>query len=211
MKTDDLIRALAADDAVERHAVGRALVVALPLGLVAAAGFLGLEGVRAGLASPETLAIVLRKLAVTGSLAVVAGFFALRAARPQGVGRRAYALLALPLAVLAVLAGGEIARLGLVDWRARMMGEFSWICTLAIVVMAAPLLAAFLWALSRGAAERPAVAGALAGLAATGIAASVYALHCTDDSALFVLTWYGLAAALAAGAGALAGARALAW
>lgn len=210
MKTDDLIGALAADRVVERHAVGRALLVAMPLGLLAAAGFLGMEGLRQGLTSPETLAIVLRKLACTGSLAVVAGVFALRGARPQG-DSRALVLLAVPFAVLAWLVVGEIARLGLADWRARMMGEFSWLCTLAIAVMAAPLLAAFLWAMSRGAAERPAFAGALAGLAAAGIAASVYALHCTDDSALFVLTWYGLAGALAAGAGALAGRRALAW
>jgi hypothetical protein len=30
-------------------------------------------------------------------------------------------------------------------------------------------------------------------LAASGIAATFYAAHCTDDSALFVMTWYSLA------------------
>ena len=45
----------------------------------------------------------------------------------------------------------------------------------------------------------PSLAGAVAGLAAGGVAATLYAAHCTDDSPLFVATWYTLAiAALAA-------------
>ncbi len=212
MRTDDFIKALAADRTIERHAVARALLLAAPLAAAfSALWFLGLEGVRAGIATPDTLAIVARKLAFTGSLALVAGFFALRAARPQGVDGRAFAALVLPLAVLAYMVARETAAFGMVDWRARMMGEFSWRCTLSIVLMAAPLLAALLWAQSKGAPDQPVGAGALAGLAATGLAASIYALHCTDDSALFVLLWYVLAGALAAAAGALAARRALAW
>jgi hypothetical protein len=37
------------------------------------------------------------------------------------------------------------------------------------------------------------LAGAIAGLAASGIAATFYATNCTDDSPLFVITWYPLA------------------
>ena len=35
--------------------------------------------------------------------------------------------------------------------------------------------------------------GALAGIAAGGIAAFLYAFHCTDDSPLFVTLWYTIA------------------
>jgi hypothetical protein len=35
----------------------------------------------------------------------------------------------------------------------------------------------------------------------------LYAAHCSDDSPLFVATWYTLATALVAAIGALAGAR----
>jgi hypothetical protein len=61
-------------------------------------------------------------------------------------------------------------------------------------------------ALRRGAPAKPAAAGAVAGMLAGGIAATFYAAHCTDDSPLFVATWYTIAIAGLALAGA-AGAR----
>ena len=66
-------------------------------------------------------------------------------------------------------------------------------------------LALFIAALRHGAPSRPALAGAVAGLAAGGIAATLYAAHCTDDLPLFVATWYTLAIAILTGLGALAG------
>ena len=42
-----------------------------------------------------------------------------------------------------------------------------------------------------------------------GLAATLYASHCTDDSPLFVATWYTLAVALVAAVGALVGSRVL--
>jgi hypothetical protein len=63
----------------------------------------------------------------------------------------------------------------------------------------------FIAALRHGAPTRPAFAGAVAGLAAGGLAATLYAAHCTDDSPLFVATWYTIAIAVLAGLGALGG------
>jgi hypothetical protein len=91
----------------------------------------------------------------------------------------------------------------------RMMGKNAWNCLTSIPLMALPLLAAALVGLRHGAPARPAVAGALAGLLSAGLAATLYASHCTDDSPLFVATWYTIAAALVAGVGALAGPRVL--
>ena len=48
-------------------------------------------------------------------------------------------------------------------------------------------------ALRHGAATRPALAGAAAGLMSAALAAVLYAAHCFDDSPLFVITWYSLA------------------
>jgi hypothetical protein len=70
---------------------------------------------------------------------------------------------------------------------------------------------ALLFILRDGAPLRPALAGAAAGLVAGGLAATLYAAHCTDDSPLFVTTWYGIAVMVIAGVGALAGARWLRW
>jgi hypothetical protein len=45
----------------------------------------------------------------------------------------------------------------------------------------------------------------------SGLAGTLYALHCPDDSPLFVGIWYVLAAAIVTLAGALCGARLLRW
>ncbi|MBW8903749.1 MAG: DUF1109 family protein, partial [Bradyrhizobium sp.] len=42
-----------------------------------------------------------------------------------------------------------------------------------------------------------------------GLAATLYAAHCTDDSPMFVATWYTIATALVAGIGAVLGAKVL--
>lgn len=212
MRTQDLITALTVDTIADRGVGWRRLARAAPLALLAAGGgFLAIEGVRAGLATPDIWPIVARKLLVTVSLTAAAGALAVRATRPDPLSARALVVLAAPLLALAFLVWRETAELGLVAWRARLLGEFSWKCSAIILAIAAPLTAAILWAQANGAARSPAAAGAAAGLAATGAAASVYALHCTDDSALFVACWYGLAALIAAWGGAAAGRRALAW
>ena len=46
-------------------------------------------------------------------------------------------------------------------------------------------------------------------LMAAGLAATLYASHCTDDSPLFVAAWYTIATALVTAIGALAGAKLL--
>ena len=78
-----------------------------------------------------------------------------------------------------------------------------------IRVLALPLLIAALMGLRHGAPSRPALSGAIAGLLSAGLAATLYASHCTDDSPLFVATWYTLATALVAAVGALIGSRML--
>jgi hypothetical protein len=91
----------------------------------------------------------------------------------------------------------------------RLIGNNTRASKMAIPLLALPLLAAALIGLRHGAPARPAVAGAVAGLLSAGLAATLYASHCTDDSPLFVVTWYSIATALVAAVGALAGSRVL--
>jgi hypothetical protein len=72
-----------------------------------------------------------------------------------------------------------------------------------------PLLVASLLGLRHGAPTRPAMAGAIAGLLSAGLAATLYASHCPDDSPLFVATWYTIATAVVTAIGALAGSKVL--
>jgi hypothetical protein len=78
------------------------------------------------------------------------------------------------------------------------------------VLSVAPLVA-LLAAMRAGAPRSPAMAGAVAGLLAGGLGAVLYAIHCPDDSPLFVGLWYVPAIALVVLAGAAAGSRALRW
>ena len=86
------------------------------------------------------------------------------------------------------------------------------ICLGAIIVVSLPGLALILGVMhSLGAVTRPRLAGAVAGLLAGALGGMAYAFACRNDGGLFIAVWYGLAVASVAGAGALAGSRALAW
>jgi hypothetical protein len=91
----------------------------------------------------------------------------------------------------------------------RMIGNNSRYCMVSIPVLSLPLLVAALMGLRHGAPSRPALSGAIAGLLSAGFAATLYASHCTDDSPLFVATWYTIGAALVTAIGALAGSKVL--
>ncbi|MEP7314455.1 MAG: NrsF family protein, partial [Pseudomonadota bacterium] len=118
------------------------------------------------------------------------------------------------LGVSCVLLVGVIAELFVLPsdvWLGQMVGSnASWCLRIIPLLAAAPLVACFL-ALRRAAPTRPALAGAAAGLLSAAVAASLYALHCTDDSPLFVAAWYGLAILLVTAVGAALGPRLLRW
>jgi hypothetical protein len=118
-------------------------------------------------------------------------------------------LLLVPAGILAIGIGGEMMVPQRLPMMARLVGHNSRVCMLAITLFSLPLLAGALVGLRHGAPARPAVTGAIAGLLSAGLAATLYASHCTDDSPLFVATWYGVATALVAAIGALAGSRVL--
>jgi hypothetical protein len=75
----------------------------------------------------------------------------------------------------------------------------------------AGLPACLLAVLREGAPSSPGLAGAVAGLAASGNAATFYAANCTDDSALFVITWYPIAILMVTTAGYFIGRKLLSW
>jgi len=85
------------------------------------------------------------------------------------------------------------------------------ICLSMIPVLSLAHLAALLAALRAAAPPSPVLAGAAAGLLAAAGGAALYALHCFDDSPLFVATWYTLAAIPVVALGAVAGHRLLRW
>lgn len=211
MRTEDLIDTLAADLGPQRP-LAAAVAPALALGVAAtAAVFLALFGPRPDLVDAVESARFLAKPTVTLLLAGAALGLAARLARPGAAASGwGLALLAAPLAAI-LFSAVELSVLPATAWSAAWLGENALVCLVAIPALAMPTLAGLIHALRRGAPLRPPIAGAVAGLAAAGLAGSLYATYCPDDSPLFVATWYTGAAAITAGIGALAGKRWLRW
>jgi len=209
MKTDDLIRALASDGK-SRWRVGNLLTVALLAAVpVSVAAFFIEMGVRPDIATAVHNPFFDLKFAVTISLALSAVALSLHLSRPEATLRGVVLILAVPFLLLASGIAVEMMLPQRVAWITRLVGTNSRICLTAIPVLSMPFLAAALVALRHGAPARPALAGAFAGLLSAGLAATLYAAHCTDDSPLFVATWYTLATLLVVAVGALAGSRVL--
>lgn len=211
MDTNDLIRTLAADNETHKRSVGHLLLAALVLAVpVSTLMFLAGLGVRPDVMTAMRNPLFDLKFIVTLALAAIAIVVTLHLSRPEAsLGRWAW-LLAIPFGLLGI---GMIGEMTMMPNRApmpvRLIGSNSKVCLIAIPLLSLPLLAAALLALRRGAPSRPAVTGAFAGLLSAGLAATLYAAHCTDDSPMFVATWYSLAAAIVAMVGAFAGSRIL--
>lgn len=100
------------------------------------------------------------------------------------------ALLALPFAGIVGLASISLAQAPGAHWQAMLMGD-QWLeCLLSIPVIAIVPFALVVWAVRQAAPTNLRRAAALAGLAAGGLSAVGYALHCTADSLPFVAVWY---------------------
>lgn len=211
MKTDDLIHLLAADLRV-RERLGPALAVALAVGLAACTALLVFDlHLRRDLVHAILTPRVAFKILVTLAVAVPAVVLLERIGRPGQPVDRAARLLLLPAVALLIAVGLELTSTPAASWGERLLGRNAAWCLFYIPVFSAVPLAAFLTAMRRSAPQSPTRAGAVAGLAAAGMASAFYAWHCPDDSPLFVATWYSIACAGVTGLGAAIGRRLLVW
>jgi len=210
MDTEQLIRTLAADNSHRARPVSYALMLALlaaaPVSLLI---FFAELGVRPDIMTAMKNPFFDLKFAVTLALAISAIAVALHLSRPEASLRGFGWYLLIPAGLLVAGISGEMMMPQRAPMMTRVIGNNSKYCTVAITAMSLPLLIAALFGLRHGAPSRPAISGAIAGLLSAGLAAALYASHCTDDSPLFVATWYTLATALVAAVGALIGSRML--
>jgi hypothetical protein len=212
MKTDDLIKAIAEDGAASARPMSLRVLAALGIGgLLAAALFAQALGVRPDIGSAMQTWRFAGKVVIALSCIAIALWATGQLSRPDAEPRAALAAFSLPMLLLGLAIGVELASSSAGTWSARAMGSNSRLCLVSITVLSVAPLAALLVALRAGAPRSPAMAGAAAGLLAGGLAAVLYAIHCPDDSPLFVALWYVPAVALVVLAGAAAGSRALRW
>jgi hypothetical protein len=213
MNTDDLIRAVVADNDSVRAPIRRTMAWALAAGcLMAAVAFALTLGVRSDFGwsivnSPRFQF----KFVFTLAIVIPAVLLASRLLRPDGHPRGLLWLFMVPLLLLGVGAVQELMTVPADHWAMYAVGQNAFWCSVMIPLLSAAPLAGSLYALRQGATSRPALAGAAAGLLASGIAATLYASHCVDDSPLFIALWYSLGIGTVTGIGALLGARLLKW
>lgn len=212
MKTNELIAALAADAKTTEPPIERTLWLALAGGLVVATLIFFTEvGFRSDLMSAFSSPRFIFKFVLTLSLMISAMGLVWHLARPGDVPIGwVLALAALPV----LLAGAAITEMMIVPygaWLSCIFGMNWQVCMVLIPTLSAAPLIAFILALRRGATSHPVLAGAAAGLLATGIGATLYATHCQSDSPLFVAVWYVFGTVVVTTTGALLGSRFLRW
>jgi hypothetical protein len=212
MKTSQLIDALVADPRSPGPSLGARFSLALAVGAaMSACGFVAIVGPRSDIADAARTMRFDLKFVDTLALALPAALLAWRLLRPDAHPRALALALLVPFLLLAA---GVVAELTLVPqslWEAKLIGSNAIHCLTIIPILSIAPLVALLFAMRAGAPQNPRIAGALAGAAAAGIAATLYASNCPDDSPLFVASWYPLATIVVSAVGAFAGDRLLRW
>lgn len=192
--------------------VERRLAIAVTIAVVVTAALFWISlGPRDDIAAAATTPRFIFKIVESLLLAGTAALLVLRLVRPGADARVATAaILAAPVLLVCTIAA-EMVLVSPAQWQTKLIGRNSLVCITAIPLLSLPLLVAALYALRQGAPLRPGLAGGVAGLLASGLAAAFYAMQCTDDSPLFVAVWYSLAIAAVSLLGAMAGQRVLRW
>jgi hypothetical protein len=212
MKTDDLIRALAADT-LRPAAPGPALLLPLlvpALGVALVAMWLTI-GFRTDLADVPASPLSFARIVLTALLGAIAVRLALLLARPEGAGVARLWPLAAVAAVAAAMWVWALVATPAEGRGMAIVGKTMVSCLVTIPLLSVLPVASILYVLRQGATTAPARAGFVAGLAGAGLSAMIYALHCTEDSPLFYVTWYGIAIMGVALVSAAIGARSLRW
>lgn len=211
MNTEDLIARLSAERAPARPleaTLAASLVTGIIVSFVAMLSWLGL---RPDIAVAVGTGAFWMKLAYAAALAALAFAVVARLARPEHqAGTLAYTL-AVPVAVLVAIAIVQLAASPIGGREHLIMGASANVCSLRIVVLSTPILAALFLALRRLAPTRLARAGAAAGLLAGAAGTVIYALHCDESAAPFVVVWYTLGMAAVGALGGLLGRPLLRW
>jgi hypothetical protein len=212
VKTENLISALVADGASIGMPIAQKVALAMAFGLaLSTAVFFWQLGWRPDIGQARGTPTFLFKFVVTTALLVPAGILATRLARPDAApGAWGWSLLIAPLLLVAGSTADLIGSPTNV-WTTKLVGANAAACVALILLLSLAPLGALLFALSEGAPAKPRLTGAVAGITAGALAATLYAMHCTDDSPLFVATWYTIAIATLAVAGSILGERSLRW
>jgi hypothetical protein len=213
MQTDDLIAVLSAGQcSVDTGWLRRAtwLCALAALALTALLVLLAL-GARPDLAGAWLTPPVVAKALLGASVASIALVLFQRSLRPGLKPGKGLPLVAIPLALVAGWALVTLALAPTEQWSALIFGRYWRACLISVPLYALVPLVILFGLARRGAPVDGRLTGACAGLASAGLAVVAYSLHCPDDTAPFLATWYMIAIAVVTGLGALVFPRLSRW
>jgi len=168
-------------------------------------------GIRPDLADVMTTSAYWMKFGFTFALAVFAFWATERLARPAAQTGRPLAGAALVFALLLAAASVQMMKSAPGTRMPLMMGHSAMVCPWLIVAISTPIFAGTFWSLRSLAPTRLVFTGAVAGFASGALGAWIYAFHCDESAAPFVLVFYTLGIAALGAAGALIARRLLRW
>jgi hypothetical protein len=209
----DLIEALASDAGpvsplAARRQVALAVIVGGGIALISVITIFGIQPGLDSFARGEPLLV---KSAYAISLAGIALALTLLLASPGVWTQKTWRWVAAPVAGLALLALAELFRAPIGQWPNMVMGN-SWSqCPWRIAALSVPVFIGLCIAIRGQAPANLRASGAAAGLLSGAVAATVYALACSESSAAFILVWYSAGIALVTAIGALLGPKFLRW
>jgi hypothetical protein len=211
--SDDLIGRLSQNQRpVPRLAVARRLLAGTAAGvLVSTALIVVTLGLRPDLGRAVGQTMFWVKLAYVASLAGLALWACERLARPAGTARGRIGWIAAPVVALAAAAGWQLFQASEAARMPLLIGHSASLCPWLILAFSLPPLVGLVWAARGLAPTRLALTGLMIGLAAGGVGACAYCLHCDEMSAPFLAVWYTLGVAGAGALGWIAGPRILRW
>ena len=211
MKTDDLIARLS-DEPLRTRSVETTLAMALVGGaLLALAAMLLWLQVRPDIATAVATSAFWVKLAYAAALAALSFPVVARLARPDRLAGRISIAIAVPVLMLLGLALSQLAQAPPGGALHLVMGASARVCSLRIIALSTPVLATLFLSIRTLAPTRLVSAGAAAGILAGAVGTLIYALHCDESAALFVVIWYTLGIAAVGTLGGLLGRTLLRW
>lgn len=210
--TDDLIRSLAGGlRPVPRFAIARRMAEGIALGVAASTVLLLLLiGARPDLQEVLRNPAFWSKVAYAVATTVTALFVSARLSRPGARTSIAW-LLAVPFLLYVPFALWELATTPRSLWPLLLLSHGWRHCTARVLALAIPINLGMVWAFKRFAPTDLLTTGAVVGLTSAAVASIVYCLHCPSDAAVFALTWYTLAFAIAALLGSIVDRKLLHW
>lgn len=210
MNTGDLIKVIAQDAQMQPVPMARRLFWSVTGSFVVAAlALIATIGVRPDIWAALTTSQFDVKLFSVATLLSGAWAAARQLSRPETDARTTLVIMTLPLLVLAVAVVSELLSTEAATWGARAIGTQAKVCSVAILGLSFAIL--LMTAMRVGAPRSPKLAGAVVGPFVGATGAFFHAIHCPDDSPIFVALWYTLPVAALAAFGVIIGNHVLRW